>query len=72
VEVPFEAKPLDMFLYWHKAADDDPANRWLRGRIHQSIAADLHNKSRPDEDDIRLLPSNRFDVSVRKDPFGLI
>jgi len=64
VEVPFDAKAMDMFLYWHKAADDDPANRWLRGLIHQSIAADLHKKNRLDEDDIRLLPKKRLDVSV--------
>jgi DNA-binding transcriptional LysR family regulator len=44
VEVPFDAKAMDMFLYWHKAADDDPANRWLRGLVHQSIATDHHKK----------------------------
>ncbi len=30
VELPFELSTLDWFLYWHKSADNDQANRWLR------------------------------------------
>jgi DNA-binding transcriptional LysR family regulator len=24
---------LDLYLYWHEAAHDDPANRWLRTQL---------------------------------------
>jgi DNA-binding transcriptional LysR family regulator len=30
VELPFELPPLEWHLYWHKNADNDQANRWLR------------------------------------------
>jgi DNA-binding transcriptional LysR family regulator len=30
---PFPSPNLDVFLYWHKSRDDDPANRWLRETI---------------------------------------
>ena len=32
-ELPFEIPPLEYFLYWHKRADQDPANIWLRNQI---------------------------------------
>ena len=28
--LPFDTPPVSMHLYWHKSADADPANRWLR------------------------------------------
>lgn len=28
--LPLEMPPLDVHLYWHENADQDPANRWLR------------------------------------------
>lgn len=28
--LPFPAPTLDVYLYWHEAAEHDPANRWLR------------------------------------------
>lgn len=30
---PFASPNLDVYLYWHKSRDDDPANRWLRETI---------------------------------------
>lgn len=30
---PFELEPQDLMLYWHRSADDDPANQWLRGLV---------------------------------------
>ena len=27
---PFPSPNMDVYLYWHKSRDDDPANRWLR------------------------------------------
>lgn len=30
---PFPSPNMDVFLYWHKSRDDDPANRWLRATI---------------------------------------
>ncbi len=32
-ELPFDTPPLEQILYWHKNADLDPANVWLRERI---------------------------------------
>ena len=28
--LPFEVPPLQLHLFWHKSADNDPANKWLR------------------------------------------
>lgn len=30
---PFPSPNMDVYLYWHKSRDDDPANRWLRTSI---------------------------------------
>lgn len=35
---PFEASPMESFLYWHANVDEDPASRWLRGQVLASIA----------------------------------
>ena len=35
---PFEAPPMESFLYWHANVDEDPASRWLRGQVLASIA----------------------------------
>jgi DNA-binding transcriptional LysR family regulator len=32
-ELPFQMPPLEYFLYWHKRADQDHANIWLRQQI---------------------------------------
>ena len=31
LELPFEVGTLDQYLYWHKNADEDRANIWMRG-----------------------------------------
>ena len=38
--LPFPAPipPVDAWLYWHAATDNDPANRWLRERVLASYA----------------------------------
>ncbi len=33
VELPFELATLDWHLYWHKSADNDQANRWMREQL---------------------------------------
>ena len=33
LKLPFAMPTLDLYLYWHEAAHDDPANRWLRGQL---------------------------------------
>lgn len=38
VPLPFDVPSLDTYLYWHANADDDPANRWLRGLILDGAA----------------------------------
>lgn len=37
---PFTAPPLDVHLYWHEAADADPAIHWLRERIRTLSGTD--------------------------------
>jgi DNA-binding transcriptional LysR family regulator len=34
---PFEAAPIDMYLYWHANADLDPANVWFRDMIKAAL-----------------------------------
>ncbi|AJY16857.1 LysR family transcriptional regulator [Burkholderia multivorans] len=33
LELPFEMPGLEYFCYWHRSADQDQANRWLRERL---------------------------------------
>jgi DNA-binding transcriptional LysR family regulator len=32
-ELPFQIAPLVSCLFWHRTANNDPANRWLRGHL---------------------------------------
>jgi DNA-binding transcriptional LysR family regulator len=34
---PLEVPAFDVFLYWHANVDNDPANRWFREQVIQSI-----------------------------------
>ena len=36
-ELPFPAPALQSLLYWHRNADEDPANAWLRERIVDAL-----------------------------------
>ena len=36
---PIEGPGLDAYLYWHANVENDPANRWLRGMITETMAA---------------------------------
>lgn len=38
VELPFELASLDWHMYWHKSADNDRANRWLRTQLLASLS----------------------------------
>ncbi len=33
LELPFASEILDWHLYWHKSADNDPANQWIREKL---------------------------------------
>ena len=33
VELPFAIEPVEWRLYWHKSADSDPRNIWMRDMI---------------------------------------
>ena len=35
--LPFAMRPVEMHLYWHKSADLDPANQWLRDKLAASL-----------------------------------
>lgn len=34
---PLEVPAFDVFLYWHANVDNDPANRWFREQVMQSV-----------------------------------
>ncbi|KIC41397.1 LysR family transcriptional regulator [Ruegeria sp. ANG-R] len=38
--LPFECDPVSIYMVWHQRSANDPAHRWLRGRI-ETIAATL-------------------------------
>ncbi|HSB94964.1 MAG TPA: LysR family transcriptional regulator [Spongiibacteraceae bacterium] len=42
LELPFEMPKLELYLYWHKSTELDPANRWFRETLleHTPPAAD--------------------------------
>ena len=35
--LPFKTEPLDLYLIWHRREHDDPAHRWLRKRIVETV-----------------------------------
>ncbi|MCA9070318.1 MAG: LysR family transcriptional regulator [Planctomycetaceae bacterium] len=35
--LPFKTEMLDLFLIWHRREHDDPAHRWFRGRILETV-----------------------------------
>jgi DNA-binding transcriptional LysR family regulator len=35
--LPFKTDPLDLFLIWHRREQDDPAHRWLRQKIVETV-----------------------------------
>ncbi len=37
-ELPFKAKPISMYLTWHRRNQTDPAHRWFRERIQKYIS----------------------------------
>jgi len=37
LEMPFNVEPLDQYLYWHKSADQDQGNLWLREILIQLL-----------------------------------
>lgn len=38
VPLPFEATPLELYMYWHANADRDPASQWLRALLEKVVA----------------------------------
>lgn len=36
--VPLPDVTLDLYMYWHASAEEDPANRWLRSQLLQSLS----------------------------------
>lgn len=41
VALPFELDSLDWHMYWHKSADNDRANRWLREQLLAALGGGL-------------------------------
>ncbi len=39
VELPFVLQSSELFLYWHRSVDRDPANQWLRQQIFELVGA---------------------------------
>jgi len=41
IELPFPVSPLELHCYWHRSADQDQANQWLRARFLAFAGASL-------------------------------
>jgi DNA-binding transcriptional LysR family regulator len=37
LSLPLEAPLLDVYLYWHRDAEHEPASRWLRRQVRQAF-----------------------------------
>jgi DNA-binding transcriptional LysR family regulator len=46
LKMPLRMPTLDLYLYWHDAVHDDPANRWLRTRLLEAHATGVTPSSR--------------------------
>ena len=42
--LPFAVEPLRWHLYWHKNADRDPANLWIRQLVLEVATEKLHHQ----------------------------
>lgn len=42
---PADVPPLELFLYWHANADEDPAGRWFRERVRATLQHGLRSRS---------------------------
>ena len=38
VPADFPLPEIEIYLYWHRSAEGDPANRWLREQLHKVFA----------------------------------
>ena len=47
VDLPFEMPPVDWHLYWHRSADRDQANAWMRGVIIRQFELSARIATRP-------------------------
>ena len=45
-ELPFFAQPLETLLYWHRNADEDPANVWMRTQLMNAAALQTDDAGR--------------------------
>jgi DNA-binding transcriptional LysR family regulator len=42
--LPFQTKPLHLFLVWHSREEADPAHEWFRQRIIESMKSIMHDQ----------------------------
>lgn len=45
LELPFEVPPLELHCYWHRSADQDHANQWLRNKFTTIVTDGLGGKT---------------------------
>jgi DNA-binding transcriptional LysR family regulator len=41
---PVDVPPMELFLYWHANADEDPAGRWFRERVRTALQQGLRSR----------------------------
>lgn len=44
---PLDEPHLEAHMYWHESAENDPANRWLRGEIDKNLASERRAPRKP-------------------------
>ncbi len=45
--LPLPIAPMEVYLYWHRHLDPDPAHRWLRTRIQARVSATSDQSASP-------------------------
>lgn len=66
-QLPFDAPPLSLYLYWKSEAGEDPGLRWLRHQLTQAAGASASEKGARSSSDgkiMRALP--RLDAKARR------
>jgi hypothetical protein len=54
--LPVETPTLDLYFYWHEAAESDPGNLWLRGVLRDAFQASKRDRV---SDEGPALPTRR-------------
>lgn len=65
-QLPFDAPPLSLYLYWKSEAGEDPGLRWLRHQLTEAAGAGVSGKGARSSDGKMMRAMPRLDAKARR------